>query len=628
MKTLLSQLFGSGSEVRREAWFTAAALAVYALYLYPLIAHPAMFSSNPDFYQHLTFFEQFLRGVRDFGQFPWRADLLGGGVPVLGHPNDPSLDPLVVFAIAFGPVVGLKLFVIVTLVVSVWAMVRLCREVFAIPIVGALFAALLMGGAGWIPSQLLDGNYKFVTAFWTPVALLFLHRARTRRSYLFAAALALYPMLSHGGPMFLTGMLFVGVFEVARSLSSFREIGRTVGRLAVVCGILVALGLPKIYASVELESMTEGHVHLPGEQTYSRVVENIRAYETSYAPGRFLRYFVTDSELSRAKMNHYCYVGWVPFLLGLVGMAAVRRVRAVAGISFVFFVWLAMGPTLPVDLFRVVWTLVPPLHYLWKLPKYLAPFIVIALAIGAGGVSIPLAGPRPRAALRLALVVAFAGSLAGLAVVERPRLAEVYTEPPFAGETIDAYCQVAHAGLSTHRSQDVESMGVEKVYFERQQFYQMLSGVGTTNWAVNTIVDAPITPRYFAPIWKDEVYDVVPLARLRPNHDYRGEAWLEGSDARAVLVAMSPNRIVVDVEPDRPGVLAINQVYLPQFTSPAGTVVDVDGLLGVRLDRVGPQRVVLEIRHRDLLALMALAALVLVAGIAWMVLAARRPVRF
>ncbi|MFC1889534.1 hypothetical protein ACFL4G_07235 [Thermodesulfobacteriota bacterium] len=599
----------------------AGTLLLYILYLAPMLSRFTWFSSNPDFYQHITFYEHFVSSVKDLGQFPWRAHLLGSGTPVLGYPNDPSFDPLVLLALLFGSVGGLKLSVAATLLISVWASYRLMREAFSMPPIGAAFGSLLVGGIGWIPSQLLDGNYKFITAFWAPATLLFLHRAESDRRNLAAAALSLVPVAARGGLMLFTSVLFIFIFRSAQSLPSPKKWGRVLLHLIVVGLILTGLALPKVIAGLELSARMEGHIHQPGENDYQQVARNIETFQTSYTPGTFLQYFTTDSEYTRGMRNLYIYVGYLPVLLWPLGVLLVREVRKTGFWTAVIVLWLAMGPTAPLDLFHLLWKLVPPLHYLWKLPKYLAPFIAIPLAIGASGLSmLKLKDSRKQSILRFLMILLFTATLCNIALHNRPRLYEVYREKPFEGEPGTSYCQVLFPDLPKHRFQDIASRGPGKRYFERQQFFHLISGVGTINWAINTIIDPPVTPKLFSQSWPHWEYRVRPFDQMKMNEAYRGEVWFEGPGSKASLVEVTPNRILVDVSLKSPARLILNQMYDSHFRASDGKVVDAGGLLGVDCDRAGRYRITLTLRRWDLISAMGFSGLMFMGGLVWMMM--------
>ena len=619
LNNFLDKAFRMGPPDKTDRWVEGLLLFVYFLYLSPLLYHLSWYSPNPDFFQHATFHENFLHGVKEFGQFPWRSYLLGGGAPILGTPNDPSFDPLILISLLVGSIRGLKLMVMVTLLTSVWATYRLCREMFQVPPIGAFFAALVVGCMGWIPSQLDDGNYKFVTAFWAPLTLLYLHRAENNRRYLFLAAFSLVPPAVRGGLMLFTSVIFIGVFRIAHGLPSGKVILRNLLCLLAVGLLLTGLALPKIIAELDLDQRNEGHVRFEGEHDYKQVTEKIIAHGTSYAPNRFLQFLIKDNEETRSKQNLYMYLGVLPLLLFLAGVLTVPGTGKAAGIAGVLLAWMAMGPTAPLDIYYPLWELIPPFHYFWKLPKYFAPFIGMSIAMGAGIFAL-FHQRRRTLGFRLALATVYSISLVNLVLHNQPRLGDIYTEKPFTVDANSEYFQVTFANLPKHRSLDIQSLTGIKQYTERQQYFQLLSKVGTINWATQMIIDPPVIPKYYAKTSEDILYPIQPFSEMQANPAYKGEAWFIEGDSEAKLMTISPNRITVHVRCETPGTLVLNQMYDSHFQASNGRVVDVNGLLGVECTRKGQYTVELKLVRHDLLAAMGLSLLIFLSAIFYSIL--------
>ena len=67
--------------------------------------------------------------------------------------------------------------------------------------------------------------------------------------------------------------------------------------------------------------------------------------------------------------------------------------------------------------------------------------------------------------------------------------------------------------------------------------------------------------------------------------DYKGEAYLLGTEGAAQIRNWSPNRVTIDVEAATEGFLVLNQNYYPgwRLEGDRGQVQEIDGLLAVKI---------------------------------------------
>ena len=110
----------------------------------------------------------------------------------------------------------------------------------------------------------------------------------------------------------------------------------------------------------------------------------------------------------------------------------------------------------------------------------------------------------------------------------------------------------------------------------------------------------------------------------RRNPLFRDMAWFLEPENRVLHWDFTPNLITVRVRVERPGVLVINQINDPDWRTTPGTPVEGDPLLKVRLERTGMYTVVVRYRPRLLFVGLGVSVLTLAAGLAALVLDARR----
>ena len=167
---------------------------------------------NADFFQYASRHESVRKSLLEYHTFPLRAYWFGGGFPTLGDPEDPTLNPLVLLSILFGPVMGLKLIGFLAMLIGGLGTYALGRYILGYTRWGALFAGLIFGCSLFVPLRIAGGNPNEVYAAFLPLCLLLIGLAcQGQKLPLLILPFVFYTMLSDGKLTCFMGMFYVSV---------------------------------------------------------------------------------------------------------------------------------------------------------------------------------------------------------------------------------------------------------------------------------------------------------------------------------------------------------------------------------------------------------------------------------
>ena len=203
----------SPDSTRDHRWL-AALLLLVALFCAPMLVHPGGFLSGDTYRDNDWLTDRFFdlaahQAIREHGVLPLRSHLVGGGFPTAGHPFDGSWAPTLPAILAFGPVLGVKVNLLILLALGTLGVFALARRWMGLPPPAAGFAAGAFAVSGWLPSMMLVGFWPQALYMVTP-ALLALLQARAPSARIAAGAL-LFVLLQQGG----NGLVAVCAFLAA-----------------------------------------------------------------------------------------------------------------------------------------------------------------------------------------------------------------------------------------------------------------------------------------------------------------------------------------------------------------------------------------------------------------------------
>lgn len=205
----------------------AALLVVVALFCAPMFAEPLGFLSGDAYRDNdwLTdrFFDLAARdAILEHGVLPLRSELVGGGYPTIGHPFDGSWAPTLLAVLAFGPVVGVKVNLVLLLLIGALGTYALGRRWLELPAPAAAFGAAAFALAGWLPSMMLVGFWPQALYMVVPatLALLLADRPEAR----IGAGALLFLLLQQAGNGFLAVLGFLALVAWTRGAWRARSV--------------------------------------------------------------------------------------------------------------------------------------------------------------------------------------------------------------------------------------------------------------------------------------------------------------------------------------------------------------------------------------------------------------------
>ncbi len=212
--------------------------------LAPILAGPWSISLNDDWTQIFAF-QAYLHDHLLAGELPHRSHMLGAGFPIVGHPEYPILSPLTLPILAFGPVLGVKLNVLIVAALSALGMWLLARKTLELSVTASAYAVVALAFCVWPPAILHSGNYPQIYYLLLPLLAWATFARRPLVAGLIGAT-----MLTDGHLNSVSCFLVLGAWALLR-----RDILPYVGAMCATAGLAAFKLLPAI-ALLTIEDRT------------------------------------------------------------------------------------------------------------------------------------------------------------------------------------------------------------------------------------------------------------------------------------------------------------------------------------------------------------------------------------
>ena len=550
---------------------------------------------NADFFQYASRHESVRKSLLEYHTFPLRAYWFGGGFPTLGDPEDPSLNPLVILSVVFGTVTGLKLITYLALLVAGLGTYALARYILGYTRWGALFCGLIFGTSLFVPLRILDGNPNEVYAAFLPLCMLLIGLAsRGRKIALLILPFVFYTMLSDGKLNFFTTVSYVGIFcllDIFPPFSTLVEPNslrkfdiRPVKILLLALCVTALIGMIRILPALELINAKGGLRHI-----------DLFFHPKTYRPEGVYAYTfeqLWQETLGWKESMGLVTIGFLPVVLFVIALFTFGRKSAPWGINLVLFSWLLLAHNAPVDLLKPLWKL-PIFNALYRPYKYFSFQIPFTFAVASGQCFWILTKLRPR---WLEHLCAIALIIIGVWFLY-PKMAKVQR---------DTYTFDTPAEFLTPEEQffNVQGKNLPRGRtrpFRAATYLNLLRNVGTVDWYTGIPIAENAIPKYFVDADNNYIQ----------NPEYRGEFFFLESENTATG-AFGPNSITVSVNIQTSGTLIINQNYHRDWHTNHGELLNKDGLIALRLSKIGSYAVHLQYISRSFYAGLAISILSLI----------------
>ena len=558
-QTTVDRCWRTPSWLRGDFVVTLCLLLAACAFFAPYFRHWGRANPRDDWLQHAARHAAVRISLSEFGQFPLRTHLFGGGYPTLWNPEDPTLSPFLAFTLACGEIAGLKLIGFALYLAGVVGVYLLARGVYGQSRVAAAAAACVVAFSSWTPTRLYKGNLNELYFLCFPLMVWLLARSPGRPSFvvlaLLAAGLAMDGKLTWFSMMFFLGLAAVRLCARSRGKLDLTPLVRFAA-LTLVAALLAA---PKLLPVADMLSARGGLAQAEIARHFDYyAAETIEAlpprdvWQVLTQPVAGLNYAPSPDNVGLPVMLAAC--------AGLVlGGWRLWRDCLIAALAML----LVMAHYAPVDVFRAFTTL--PGFNTFSVPaKYFDFFIVLFVAVMAGRlVDRALSFCRGR---RAALALAYLG-LVGMLSYEwfenQPILADLFTaDLPAIADRAESFYQIRGIRMKTTGKRTLHS----------NNYYNLLRGVGTIDQFTAIPIQAYAEPKYF----------VDPKDRLHANPQYRGEAYLLHGNG-SVEAELTPNLIRIRHRAAKPDTVVINQNFDRYWRADRGEVREHEGLLAVTL---------------------------------------------
>ncbi|KPJ73868.1 MAG: hypothetical protein AMS14_06240, partial [Planctomycetes bacterium DG_20] len=242
---------------RADVWALLTLVVLVLVFAAPLFAHPGRMRDpeNGDTLNYYLHLELARRSIIGYGQFPWWTPYVRGGIPLVGHPRDVSLSPVVVPALILGPIPAVKVICLGVYLAAAVGMFYLTRVVLRLSRAGSVAASVLFVTAVWLPARLVSGNYDEWHLVLFPLVLAFYYRSREHWRYLIYGAMVLYVTIIDGKYVIVLFGLYLGLIagaELVHSALRRRPTLLPLGRLAAMFALAALLATVKIVPMTQL----------------------------------------------------------------------------------------------------------------------------------------------------------------------------------------------------------------------------------------------------------------------------------------------------------------------------------------------------------------------------------------
>jgi len=581
--------------------FILIAVAIILPSISPLLSDGKV-DFNDDFFQYAGRHEAVRKAILEYHSFPTRSFWFGGGYPTLGDPEDPTLNPLTLFTLTFGSVMGLKVIPFLAMLIGGLSSYALARYILGYTKWGSLFSGLVFGLSLFIPLRIQDGNPNEVYSAFLPLCLLLIGLAcRGKKVALLILPFVFYTMLSDGKLNALMAILYLGIlcfFDIIPIFNTFGVQNETkrvnIKPLKVIILALIVtffIGMIRILPAFDLISTKGGLGHIDlyfQPKTYTP--EGIPAYTYQQ---------LWQELIGWKNAQGLVTIGGLPVLLSLIAFYIFRRRSFPWGVNLFLFGWLILAYNAPVDLLRFLWKF-PIFSAVYRPYKYFSFQIAFTFAIVAGQFFWLLAKMRPRWLEHIfAIILIVLGVWFLYPKVDKIQK-ETYTFDMPSGLLVkqDDFYNIQGKDIVRNRKEPLNSL----------TYTNLIRGIGTVDWHTGFPIAENAVPKYFVDV----------KGTFIPNPKYRGEAYF-GDSKNLAGAYFRPNSIIIQVSLQKPDTLIINQNYHRDWHTDHGRIFDKNGLIALQLDEAGTYNITLHYISRSFYVglIVSLLSLIIVIIICW-----------
>ncbi|MDD5111635.1 MAG: hypothetical protein PHG85_03755 [Candidatus Altiarchaeota archaeon] len=483
-----------------------------------------------------TYYTLFHKIIVEYHQFPLWEPYLCGGDSALGNSMAPFLSPLFVVALIFGPLIGLKINIVLHSIVGMFGIYLLSKHLKIMEISAHIPPVIYMLG-GVYTMHLTEGHLVWMPMAFIPWVFLFYLKGKENFFFVVFSGLCCAFILLSGSPHILAYTLILIVVYTFFDIHVKRENYNT--NRVIIIFIIFILSL-FLFSAIKLIPIIEHRDIAPLTQK-SYDVMNINILYNAFL----------NREQSRGLggamgiwywWEYSAYIGWIPFILAILGFFSKERLPLL--LTLFVLTALSMNELLGINLWDILQKL--PFFEAMRIPSRILVVVVFLLSLFSGfGASIIERHARLFSFLLLSLVVL------DLTLVNNPLLNGIFITP------------------------------------------YLYENYNKTNF----ITVSPTSPAFltYSAMMPEILQNKGIIYCYSPGHIisrvhavgspyYLGEAYIVNNTGAASVVDFTPSRIKVKVDVNSTELLVLNQNFYPGWHASTGVVESFNGLVSTKVN--------------------------------------------
>lgn len=463
----------------------------------------------------------------EYHQFPLWNPYGNGGNVLLAHPHSSFLSPFYILVLIFGPLIGLKIEIIVHLFLGMLGMYFLSKHL-QLGEVSSYIPPFVFMLSSIYPLHITEGHAEWLAMAFFPWLFLFYEKGLENKKYLLAGILS-FSLIYLAGSVDVSHISITFLFLYA----TFKSIQRkSIQPLKILISIFVAVAL---LCAIKMVPMLEFLCHYP-----RFTIENDGIGLTTLAKmllSRNQALYVNQRIDGQHYWHEYgAYVGISLLLLFVIGAFIKGRRKWPLSLTGVICLFIAMGSKAPINLWKIL-HFFPPYKSQTVPSRYMLGVIFcISLFSGIGTLyleqlALKIKNKKKQLFYHLFIIGGIMLIVLDLYFVNSPILEKAFTNSPIHMEKHETFQQ-------------------RYIDFHFQDFKSLSNLMYPVVLSNSGIISS---------------YEVIAVKRgdVRTVNDpgYRGEAYLANNKGNISIVSFSPNKVIIDVNVYERDNLVLNQNY-------------------------------------------------------------------
>ena len=308
------------------------------IFVYPIFQNIKYWGIH-DWDQHLMYNAVSKQTILEFKQFPLWSPYYCGGNVMLANPQSGFLNPLFIFILIFGEIIGLKLLIFIYLIIGLLGMFLLARYL-KISLISSYLSAFLFMLSGLYAMHVSVGHTVWMQMALIPYIFLFYLKSLKEIKYVFLSALFLTFIFLGGG---IYPLLFIALFLIFYSILMTVKNWRK-SKIKYLRNIIVIFLLFILFSSIKLIPMLEfanerSFVKIDMQNNnFKTLIEALTFRDVESRLGYMYDFRINGYGVLKWGWHEYhAYIGLFPLLLFLIGsILLVRKVWPLIFTAIIF----------------------------------------------------------------------------------------------------------------------------------------------------------------------------------------------------------------------------------------------------------------------------------------------------